>query len=406
MNEKAVFSAHRTQLQNGENNDQHTIELINILGGIDNVLTKILELNIPPDKQFELSPLQLKSIYNIINSKSQISSNQMNKIQQKITNAEDYDTLYYELDSNDTLLHSIMEHRNAQAIINIMHHTIIYIIIILSAIIWSILATPFFTSLIYPFYIIAMSIILWIPYSIMMLCMMNRKAAKMITTNFEFWLKSIYGFVYFIATFVDLYGLHFDELDEYNGSIIDYVIESDIAIRLQMTADILFLAIVIPLLIMIISFWDAFYGIRYWKIGLSAFLALQFTLFSIWLQFMSYTRDDIYHVQIHGLGFPMLSLRITSLKILAIFLWKHSFLALIRKKKSISIKIHPHLIWKSGNVNENKNITDMDNINVHKQQSIDSEMNIPAINPNHINKTPAVRMKSNISYIDDNKSDH
>eukprot|EP01083_Nonionella_stella_P122365 368128_1 len=369
LTKHSVLEAHRRQLQDGGNNEANLLVLANILGGIDAILNQYLS-----NRTIELTPSQLNDINDLFIQRQRSSTHKVAQFHQiqHTTNVEDYDKLYLELDANDTLLHGILGTRRAQTLINCLYHKCTSIVIFTSGIVWCVLASPYFTDLEYPLYLIAACSVLWIPYTLFMLFVLNRKAGKMIVRNFEFWLKLVYTITYCLATLVDLYGTSLAIFNDYN-------------IRLMAIADALFLAVFMPLLITVISFWDAFYGIRKWKTGLTAFLALLFTLYATYLQFRSYSeetyrkghaiRTNIGDTDIH---FPLLSVRITSLKILSIFLWKHCVLAYFRTERAISVRIYPYLVWN----NQDDGDVKLDEFDIiHEQRTLDSEMHIPATNP-------------------------
>ena len=104
MDKSILLQIHQKQIKENVKNEDKTEEIVQILGGIDNVLTLLLSSN-----DINISNDKLSQIHNTI------TSNQYNSIKNK----EKQLTYYFY--ANNTYLHSIFGNKNGQKLYNLLY---------------------------------------------------------------------------------------------------------------------------------------------------------------------------------------------------------------------------------------------------------------------------------------------
>eukprot|EP01084_Bolivina_argentea_P260621 440179_1 len=182
---KQTLSAnHKQKMENGDNNDNKEKELVNILGGIDNILTLLLS---SVDVKFDGE--QLIQINKIINNNNKIVVENINEI---CSNDVPEEWTYYFL-KNDTYIHSIFGNINGQNIFDIICSKYTAIVGVVSLIFICVLVSIHYWILIW---IISFCYMIW---NILIILSANRKAFKLIISSFEFWFKLFYSIQFVVA---------------------------------------------------------------------------------------------------------------------------------------------------------------------------------------------------------------
>ena len=198
----SLNNLHSEQLSDGDNNRYNTLEIVNIFGGIDEILTHYLESN-----DITLNNNQLQQINQILITPQkyqqkrkavpviQIRDNKNN------SNLEDCIDQYFNetftFDVNDTYLHSLFHPKHANIIINVLHSNIVNILF------GVVLSIAFVTSLVMDTdnawilsicTVIELCLVL-IPFTLFTILSFNRAAFKLVLGSFEFWFKFIYTLI-------------------------------------------------------------------------------------------------------------------------------------------------------------------------------------------------------------------
>ena len=146
-----VHDAHMKRLLNNKSNNSNTKELVEILGGIDKILTDYLSST----NNMPLTHLQLINIHKIINKNDQLTSplkesNESNKSKssKKEINENESQKLVYTFIKTDTFIHNIFGNEKGTKIINILYNKILLIFMVLQMItlkIWEFVLTKGYT---------------------------------------------------------------------------------------------------------------------------------------------------------------------------------------------------------------------------------------------------------------------
>eukprot|EP01084_Bolivina_argentea_P053581 98362_1 len=244
------------------------------------------------------------------------------------------------LQTGNSYLTSLIGENMETKLFSVLHHTISFIFISISLILWFILYILFSAadSLTYPIYLIVICTVIWIPFLILHCLSVHSIAMRLIIENFEFWIKMYYLFIFFASILLDRYIFVFAGNHGSKQNTAVWIV-----------ADVLFEVFTIPLLICIISSWDGFnFANRKWKIIFTAIIAVFFALYAAYKQFVSFSGEDESIVTVYGnIRFSVFSMQINSIKMLSIFLGKQTFFLWYKKGKAIAIKINPILKWKN-----------------------------------------------------------
>eukprot|EP01083_Nonionella_stella_P190939 707058_1 len=270
-------------------------------------------------------PLSLKVYLN--NKLIQLNPGQILRIQHAIDTPQQSEQIPYNMksgfvyrfDVNFTFLQSLCGQKKAQKIKHIVNHKITMALLILTMALWlliSLMADSSATTVLIMSNIVWwIWIILWMLWLLLKHLLLNQTAFKLCIKSFDFWIKLLYGFMYFIALGMNVFVL---------------------------VGPLLFVLSMLMLLMTIsyISAFDASNTSKTMKLILSISAALVMTLIAVlWQLFEPFMLqgsglEQWYTIKMKS-SFGMntistLSLLTSSSKILTIFLWKQS-----------------HKIWKS-----------------------------------------------------------
>ena len=322
---------HNTQSLNGINSDENTLQIVNMLGGIDQILSDYLN-NFGQNKVAQIHELlwtakkyqqhnQLKPV-SIIDDKDKDPKSQ-----------EDHASLCYEFVKNETVLHSLFGEKVAMVILNIFHSKIMRIIFYLSTLSWLILVFTFSETLFIETYEVAFLCTLCIPNLIFWLLSSNRDGIKLILKTFEFWIKIYYSV--HVHTLTCYYYYHRD-LRAHRQYLY---------LAMNLISSILWL-ISLTLWVAVISSFDAMKVGRKWKIFFCALAGITCFMFSVEYQFLSPQSDDIViHIPAFDSILSFQSMIADAYIVLAIFFIKQAFFAYYRKGRATIIKYIPFIKW-------------------------------------------------------------
>eukprot|EP01084_Bolivina_argentea_P320557 556213_1 len=348
-----LHQTHQQQVSEGYNNDNNTVLLIQTMGGMDFVLDKILE-----NDEFVLMQEQIDRIHQIIITPTQCQ--QQNKYQQNnkiikldrnnIQQKEKDDNVHWIMDETDNYLVSLFGEKYAEIILNIIHHKIMYCLLILLGSI----------SMVFYYSLPGIFRIIWysscIPYWVLWALSVNKKAFKAIMNTTDFWIKNIYMIIFMVCW--NWY--HFDGWKY--------------PILLTGAEETLRCISSIPMMVIISSF-DGFRGIRKWKITISGIMGIICLFYSIYFQFSSYKNGDDSIIYIYDVGFSLISCIITSLQIIGIFMLNQSIQTFRKKYQAVSIIIRPILIWRNNQkITEKLGVVIQNGLNEDKGDNEDMEM--------------------------------
>ena len=369
VSRSSLLEYHQQQLDNNQNNDDQSSELLDVLGGVDHILHEYLQNN-----TIQLTDEQLTNIHQIITpstdtkimsqtttisvpvhnqtitklptgvllTKSQTILNPSNSVVDTLE--DDYDksdAFYYVFDENMTYLHKYFGYEWAQKLLSILHHKIMEIMMGLTMALYLVLLVGYFGTILYALYTIICSLLLWIPFCCVWLLSVNIEGRRIVCKSFEFWFKIVYAFGHMITINIINYGYESDSFE------IPY---------LSMIATSL-IGIVIILAIAVMGLFDAVKMNKIWKIIVSGLCAVIAIMWTVLQQMNAYQEGDVYMEIGGGVGFSLTSIQISTTRVLAIFLTKQAYNTWKRSKKNkcVSMKYTPFIKWiNSKDVNDDK----------------------------------------------------
>eukprot|EP01084_Bolivina_argentea_P268571 456218_1 len=355
------------QLLHGDSNNYSIQEeIVSVLGGINNILNDYLSES---NANFSLNQTQIQNLHQLISTSRQYKQKNKVLLLHKIKKIDESknehqtditeisDNWYYELNQKDTYLTMFFGQPKGDKIANILHGKMIKIILILSLII----IVPIMLLYGRVEWISAVVWILWyctllIPYCTFWLLSVNSYAFKLLTSQFEFWLKIVYVFNFQVFRM---------------WSRIEFSVEKPEYQSLFIFREII-AAIAAILATIVMSSFDAININIKWKIILSTMTAVMFSYLAMSVQFKSLqlieysNNSDIYLTS--NIKFSLRSFEASAGRILAIFFWKQAVLTFIRSKtnKCTLIKYTPYIIWNSEE--ENNNIKNETNTSIDEDE--------------------------------------
>eukprot|EP01083_Nonionella_stella_P019286 53606_1 len=166
----SLLELYSKKLQSGDSHDAHVIELLNILGGIDEILFVLLEHE-------TLNDTQLIHVYQIINDcNPTFTSEDIQRLHSKHTThmihspqstdiGMEYNSEFQiELNTQNTFLHSLFGDQSGDYIMGILLSNCVRILVPLCGFIWWIQRQIYADTLAFALYEIIMCLLLFIPY--------------------------------------------------------------------------------------------------------------------------------------------------------------------------------------------------------------------------------------------------
>eukprot|EP01083_Nonionella_stella_P310874 1106368_1 len=313
---------------------EHSLQLIKILGGIENILKHYLS---HANVDSLLSKEQLHRIHQLLHkhSATPIRRSSDKKIRET-GDIFDQDPICYELHENDTYLHALFGEHIATQIIQRLHTKPMIIIMALAGICWALLNVVS-NSLIYPIYTIVTTCCLWIPFFVIYFLSGNIIASKMILCSFEFWFKLFYAL--FLGIMVSIHSYHYGITHGWQYPTLQAITCVCALINVCMV-------------IANVSAFDAHHISTFKKLVFASISAALFTFNTIQYSFFLPDSDDFLVYITPNNSISVASLISSAARILAIFMWRQTVLIIIRSKKQkcVLIKHIPSITWnaKSG----------------------------------------------------------
>ena len=344
-----LLSVHERINANIINN--HKDDVINALGGLDNVLTMILSSN-----DTQLSNQQLTQINEILTQLQDINYINNNNIQQ-IDEDDNPQEWAYIFDRNNTFLNQLFGLEKGQKIFKIIYSKWC----IISAILFGVAATFIDAAfLLYNLLIIRsishiIGFIIVFIYLGLILLSANRKCLSKILWSFEFWLKLYYFFQYYIASFIFWYVLidpqEWEQYGNGNGGVTYSVSKGSVFHYMSILSYLL--NIINALIIIVLHLCCDALQVRIWIKSLTGFLfAVGFTLFTIQLTFFSKipTSRTIIYIKELDASLDIKELMTSAIQILTILFWKQAIMSIYKKNKSTLLKYSPYIRWKESRI--------------------------------------------------------
>ena len=310
--------------------DQSIMQIVDALGGVQNILTMILSSN-----DIKLTEDQIAKLDNIINTQHRISTSQ--------TDAENVDNnnpeWTYTFDTHDTKLHDVFGDVKGQKIMDIVHSNKFVIPVLIM--------TAFAYMMNYWFslkYIIIKNVIqeivgiIAIVSAILFLMAANKTSIAMLLRRFEFWFKFFYLAQWMIISCIYYYVL----IDSREWK--PYPVQSG-SIEYDLELFTLSLGYITTILgCTVIAAFDAFHISTTIKAIYATCGALITTTAAISFTFYPDVRfeEEYFHIS-------FTSLIAGSAQVLAIFFWRQAILSVLRKNRCVLIQYSPYIKWKSDN---------------------------------------------------------
>eukprot|EP01083_Nonionella_stella_P091405 255559_1 len=234
------------------------------------------------------------------------------------------------LDPDDTFLNTLLRPQTVKFILSIIQNIAFKTVAALLFLVSLVLRYKLYNTLFMELYRIIIHGVILIPFWSLYILNVNRNAFKRIISSFDFWVKLIYVIMTAITRCINKY--YFDEFDA------KYPILSGIALFLYWLDLIIMCAAV--------SLFDGYKINHKFKIIVPAMAGLYSLVYSLVMQFLSYSEGDKSIIHIYGpIAVSINSFYITATRNVAIFLLRQSVLSHWRANKAVTITVHPDVKW-------------------------------------------------------------
>eukprot|EP01084_Bolivina_argentea_P024312 45311_1 len=339
---QTILKQHQENMLSGSylrNIPQNTSQIVEIFGGIENVLNICLGGNLTV-----LNNNKLQTLNQIIQTQSQYKQyKHANKnIQtQKIVNnihikKEDATEFEYTFDENNTLLHSICTQTKAHKIKKWVDNKIVLALVIITILISITLGVVLlWDSVVSNVYEMTCLSLFWVPWLILKHLLFNKRAFKLCIKTFDYWIKVGYGIIYGIA-------IVFHQTPPVNGFTL---------VHIRKCINIIFTVLVISY----ISSFDAVNTSKKKKLSISVSVALLCSFLAMYCQLFDPEEFD-YKIRIqvsestHIISIQ--SIMASSMRIIALFIWKQAINTYCRKGKAVLLSTAVKIVWIDSNSNK------------------------------------------------------
>ena len=323
VSKSSLYKLHQDQLYNNQTNEMNINQLVSALGGIDNILSHYLS----PKNDIQLSQTQLDSINNVINKQRQVTSLSCTHI--------------FSFNKTNTFLFRVFSSQVAHTLTKFIQHTTIGIVMM---IITSILmlwmgivavfdiflqTNPQWTS---SFICLMICILLAMMYIFAYLLTANIKAIKLTMKSFLFWAKLLAA-LKFVVVWLSLYWW-------FGDFMIPQGVTRSMFIAVQSCCCVVLILIIIGSCMI-----DAIYMKRKMKIFWNILLCLVWTAWTLEQVFYPPVQDTSIIIIRNDISISMLSMKVDSMKFLAIFFWQQAVYLILYPHKCVNIRISPHYRW-------------------------------------------------------------
>lgn len=308
---------HSEALSNNRNNDSIALELIEILGGIDNVLSHYFST------ADSLNDDQIERLLTTLNNHN------TSEIGPKLGNEEKQEYVY-----NISIEHSVLQwlcpKLNIVRILSFMFNPYVIITLTISGLFWGVLYFTSLRTLTWSLILQSVFLVFITCYFIVVALTANVKITKLIFKTFEFWLKVYYVLSGTILAVIyryhagDDYHVSFTYARDYSYQSVGYA-----ALR-----------IVLVVIVITVSLLDAIPPISK-RVNAAALITCAIFISIGALYWSSLKVDnDVINIKMFGgnFNFAMVERVASSYRILALFLWKSVFFYLYKRKYAVFVK--------------------------------------------------------------------
>eukprot|EP01084_Bolivina_argentea_P272846 464635_1 len=323
---KMCYELHQELLSNGVKNTTKTDDLIAVIGGIDIILSHYLAASMTNKaKHSTLNNIQLQQIYEILSKCNK-------KLIVKELKEEHTNELIFHFNKDHTYLHLLFG-VYANKIIHsfIYNKSFLYPMFIIA----NIGFLQFFHGYIPDFFILIPAFVMWgivFPWLILLVLSVNTKAFKMIVKSFDFWIKMLYMLLYTVTRFVYIH-YYATNISEGRRHILWFIYDTIYAsVRI--------------IVILIWSSLDALQLPLYIKIYLGLLISIIYSLNALFISLYAQSNgdDSIIHLT-DSIAISLISYCESSIRIVAIFLWKQTLMSILKRNRCILIKYSPFIQW-------------------------------------------------------------
>jgi len=348
---ESLLQLYNERVSGGDNYDSFAAEFVDIFGGIHQIIETHLRC---PD--ILLTYTQLDRIEQILSSetglgagnghhngyhstiplpgtdskrKTASSLNPINRLKRSLsTNHVDTDEtlMTYVFDPDDRWL--------SDRLVKIVFHDAALSLFVISKIIYYVIFLIDSSNVYTIFYNFFCRCFFYIPWFVMAIMSTNRETRKLLYHSFDFWMEGGWGVIYCVAG-VLLQAQWWHISKQLTGIPVFFNVIYHVIAPISMVLWILFTA----------SF-DALPMISFnWRMVLSVFAALNFTVYSVYWQFLWHkTLDYEVHITSYS-SISMVNLLQDGSKLLAIFFWKQCWQIFRKRDRCISIQYSPYIRW-------------------------------------------------------------
>eukprot|EP00483_Globobulimina_turgida_P010800 UN10821 len=193
----------------------------------------------------------------------------------------------------------------------------------------------FFRGYIADLFIIIPAFVMWmfvIPWLILLFLSVNIKAFKMITKSFDFWFKVVYMIIFVVTRFIYIQYISI-HVETSRRNIFWFIYDALYGFVRLFT-------------ILLWSSLDALQLPLYIKIYLGLLIAIVYSLNALFITLFAESNgdDSIIHIG-NSISISLISYIESSIRIVAIFMWKQTILSILKKNRCILIKYSPFIQW-------------------------------------------------------------
>ena len=303
------------------------ISLCDKIGGIDSIIS---------DKMAILNQKQINSIYRLLSiSDDDDDENNDYALEEEIKIKTKIEPPSYYFKVNNSYLYFIFGDERANKIESFLWSNIAIFILLIFSVIFISLIIFIPNSIINIVFSILVNIYV-IPWLFLSLLSCNICALKLVLKTFEFWFKMTTIFIWSSCHLIDSYYLNYDD-NEINQKYLELHIFGNILIGIST-----FMALIV------ISLFDAL-NLKFVNKLITAILyAFTATIIVIYTQLSVLNDSNSKRILMisNGIHISIYAIRISSLRVMAIFGWKQVYLlAKKRNLKCIFIKYSPYIQW-------------------------------------------------------------
>ena len=329
-----ILEKHLAQLHDNHILQSHTLQIIEIFGGIDQIITNYLSSN-----DIQLTQTQLLNIQQILSNESIPSKNGVNstsntpKIVRTVSKFQESNTKAwrYKFSKSNTYIHQLFSNDTAKKIISLLYNKFLLSLNVIGGLIWVIWAWLEYGqwSLTYDLYKLIFFSVLAL-YGTFFALTINKGLLRKSVHHFLFWFKLI------VCVQGTICVIWLRYLAFMHGKVRVLQIWSDVIGRFCTF-----------ILVFILSAIDGYQLSRKAKIYCCSGISITFTILAFINTFLV-DQEMNERATIHLVGwfsFSIFSISASSWRVLSIFLWKQTILLMIKKNECVNIRHSPYIEW-------------------------------------------------------------